>query len=203
MYFILKNYSSGYLSIALAIGSVYLFYKSNSVYALKTFKVLHQNINAIDYEDGSLTTTFNFDKDSTRVVTLKNIEANHREMLSAIEHITNNRPQNQDILFPESLFEVTFDDKRIVLSHPNKISEIEKWENIERIEVKTNDGGPFYADYWLVIYSESETIEIPQGATNYEQILEKVLKLKGLDLETFIKSSGSVTNKTFSIWSRN
>jgi hypothetical protein len=77
-----------------------------------------------------------------------------------------------------------------------------RWENIERVVIRTTDAGPFDDDVFFVVQAAGTTYVIPQGAAGTNQLRERLQQLPDFDNEAIINSMGCTDNQEFVCWER-
>ncbi len=77
-----------------------------------------------------------------------------------------------------------------------------KWDDIQRIVIRTTDLGPFDADVFFVIEAAGLRFVIPQDAAGTDELLERLQRLPGFDNQAVIDSMVSTGNKDFLCWQR-
>lgn len=76
------------------------------------------------------------------------------------------------------------------------------WNDIQRITIRTTDGGPFLEDVFIVVGTTNGHIyAIPQSDADGE-VLAALQTLEGFDNEAVIRAMGSTTNAEFVLWER-
>ena len=110
------------------------------------------------------------------------------------------KAEREEKLWPERKIIVKNDDETITVTYPEGKIEKAHWQELESIEVHTNDSGPWGADVWFVISSKVGNCTFPQGATGENEALDFMLQIKGFKTEEFIKSMGSTSNARFVCW---
>ncbi len=109
--------------------------------------------------------------------------------------------KRRDALWPERRIVVTLDETGITVRHPDRVEQI-AWDEMERVEVHTNDSGPWGPDVWFVIESPSGQCTYPQGATGEQEALDRLFELPGFKSEALINAMGSSENAVFVCWER-
>jgi hypothetical protein len=106
--------------------------------------------------------------------------------------------KKQSVDFEKSVI-VHFDDEKISSTYPDGIVEVISWKDLELIEVHTSDTGPFGADVWFVLTSESSSCSFPVGATGYVEATDHLAQFPGFEL----KGMDSTENAKYICWARN
>jgi hypothetical protein len=77
-----------------------------------------------------------------------------------------------------------------------------KWDDVQRVLIRTTDRGPFDDDVFLVMETSERRYVIPQTAVGAAQLLDRVQRLPGFDNEAVIESMGCTENSEFLCWER-
>ncbi len=76
------------------------------------------------------------------------------------------------------------------------------WKDLVRVEVRTNDSGPWGWDYCWVLLGAKDEVAFPLGATGQDKILAKLQSLTDSDQEQFYQGANCTSNQTFVCWER-
>lgn len=114
----------------------------------------------------------------------------------------NYREERRKRLWPEAQIIVAFNDVYISAKYPSGEEEKAYWENLNKIEVFTNDSGPWGADVWYIITSEDGQCKYPQGAAGDKEALDYLLALENFNEKEFIKAMGCTSNAQFLCWEK-
>lgn len=199
-----SKHSASIFTLLFSCLSIFLFYQNHSRYANKTFKVLLKNIVSFELSGNCLNLAFTYNVNELRSIAVNNIYADLEIVNNYVNDLINdnasskNKPQH-----PKCLYEITFDEIRIVLSHPDLNTVHKKWKDIHAIEIQTSDKGLFSSDRWLILKSKNQEIRIPEGAYNFDMIINHIHRFYDLDRTSITDNPRSLSNKAFSIWSRN
>jgi hypothetical protein len=79
------------------------------------------------------------------------------------------------------------------------IEEVE-WDKLKKISIVTNDKGPFTADVFLVLLTDTGGCVVPQGNDSYSELYEKVTAFENVNFENVIKAMSSSANSEFVVW---
>ena len=73
------------------------------------------------------------------------------------------------------------------------------WKNLKRVEVVVNasEGLPVTV---FALHGPTAALVIPEGATNADDLSERLFELPGFDADLFVDSMSETTNKTFVCW---
>lgn len=76
-----------------------------------------------------------------------------------------------------------------------------RWADLERVEIVTNDSGPWGEDFWWVLAAPEDVIPIPsERVHNDDQLFSRLLKLDGFDKHRLAEAIGSTTDNRFVVW---
>lgn len=85
---------------------------------------------------------------------------------------------------------------------PNGSSHILTWGDLIRVEIQTNDSGPWGWDVWFVLVGAVDEVSFPLGAAGQEEVFEKLQAVTGKSHEQLIDGMNCTTNKTFVTWEK-
>ena len=97
---------------------------------------------------------------------------------------------------PEALLSVSVEEASLTVTSPEMTSVTVRRDELQRVWVETNDGGPWASDVWFVLESGEGTAAYPMGATGDKEALDWLLKLPGFEL----RGMDSVANARFECW---
>ncbi len=103
-------------------------------------------------------------------------------------------------LQPEERYIIILTDEGLTVTHPEQAVQQIQWAEIEKIELVTTDEGPWLPDVWLVLSGGGNICSIPQGASHYEEVYDKVSALPGFDFESVLSAMTSTDNARFVLW---
>ncbi len=104
---------------------------------------------------------------------------------------------------PEAAIVVEEHEGAVRARYPDGTVQSVRWRDVERIEVQTNDTGPWGADVWWVLYAGGDVAcAYPQGATGESALIARFQVLEGFDTEALIKAMGCTENAAFVVWVR-
>lgn len=75
---------------------------------------------------------------------------------------------------------------------------------LSRVAIETNDGGPWGADVWWLMFGAGgvPACAFPLGATGETEAVDYLTALPGFDHEEMVKAMSSTGNRLFAVWSR-
>ena len=111
------------------------------------------------------------------------------------------RRRSSSALFEREVVVVDIND-RVTASFPNGDSQSITWSGLKKVEIWTNDSGPWGADVWWVLTDSEGYCSYPQGATGEQELIPKLQELPGFDGEAFIRAMGSTSVAKFECWVR-
>lgn len=116
---------------------------------------------------------------------------------------TPRNPSEQPVrLMPEALVKVTDHGDFVSALYPNGVSRTLSWSELVRIEIQTNNLGPYGADFWWVLVGSRDVCEYPQGATGEEALVDKLRSFPGFADDAFAAAIRCTSNAEFVVWSR-
>ena len=95
---------------------------------------------------------------------------------------------------------VTDHGEFVTSQFPNGSTQSLSWRDLERVEIRTNDSGPWGADVWWVLIGKRDECSFPQGATGEPELFSKLQNLPTFDNAQFIEAMKSTGNATFICW---
>ncbi len=104
---------------------------------------------------------------------------------------------------PESKFQIIITNEKVTGIRDDGQQEEVSWEELSKVEIHTNDLGPFVDDVYWVLHGKERGCVIPQGAPDSGKLLEKLQELENFNNEEFINSMSCTENKQFIVWERN
>ena len=110
------------------------------------------------------------------------------------------REQWRDAQVPERQVVVRVDEQELSVSHPHGTVQTVSWADIRKVEIHTNDSGPWGTDVWFVIRARSGECIYPQGATGDAQAFEWLQKLPGFDNEEVVRAMACTSKAVFVCW---
>lgn len=99
---------------------------------------------------------------------------------------------------------VEFDDVRVTFLHPSDDKQNIAWEDIAEIGIVTTDEGPYVEDVFFMLFNhdKSSGCAIPQGATGFTELLDRLQRFDGFDNAELIQAMGCTQNHSFTLWKR-
>jgi hypothetical protein len=76
------------------------------------------------------------------------------------------------------------------------------WDDLQRVSIKTTDGGPFEEDVWWLLEATHAQVLLPQGANGEKELFLHLQTLPGFDNDAVINAMLSVENRQFLCWQR-
>ena len=101
-------------------------------------------------------------------------------------------------LRPEEDYSVSVNDDLICISCPDGKSIEIAWEGLNKIEVHTNDTGPWGVDAWFVLEGRDSHGSFPLGTKGLDAALDRFKLLPGFKLQ----GMNSTSNAIFKCWVR-
>jgi hypothetical protein len=109
------------------------------------------------------------------------------------------RRRAESLLFEREVV-VTENGESVTARFPDGESLLVFWRDLIRVEIRTNDSGPWGADVWWALIDGQHECVFPQGATGELDLIPKLQRLPGFDNEQFIKAMRCTNNATFVCW---
>lgn len=85
---------------------------------------------------------------------------------------------------------------------PNGETQTLLWSDLDRVEVRTNDSGPWGWDVWWVLSGSRDEVAFPLGATGQDEVLDKVQVVTNVDKNRLSQGMNCTQNATFLCWQR-
>ena len=73
------------------------------------------------------------------------------------------------------------------------------WKNLNRVEVVVNADAELPATFFA-LHGQGAALVIPEGATNADDLSERLFELPGFDADLFVDSMSAVKSQTFVCW---
>jgi len=112
------------------------------------------------------------------------------------------KAKREEALQFESAIIVVDADGCVTSKYPNGDVQSVRWDDLERVEVHTNDTGPWGADFWWVLTDGNGECSYPQGATGEAEMLPKLQALAGFDNNSLGEAVRCTSNQQFLCWDR-
>lgn len=97
---------------------------------------------------------------------------------------------------------VAVDERGMLCVHVNGDSEAVRWDQIDRVSIRTTDKGPFDDDVFFVLATAVGTLVIPQPARGSGELLRSLQQLPDFDNEAVIEAMACTDNREFLCWPR-
>jgi hypothetical protein len=95
---------------------------------------------------------------------------------------------------------LTIDDRAVSCDWPSGAFTSLDWKDLQEVEIRTTDRGPFEEDVFLVLRGAGREVVVPQGAARFGELLGRLQQLPGFDNEAVISSMTSAENAVFPCW---
>lgn len=105
-------------------------------------------------------------------------------------------------LLPESLYIVEMTPTHVSCRDPDGTVETVSWDDLQRVEIVTNDHGPWLMDRFWVLHGSETGCVVPTGATGETALLERLQTLPNFDSEALVESVSLTSNNRFLCWER-
>jgi hypothetical protein len=97
---------------------------------------------------------------------------------------------------------VSFDDRGWTARRADGVKEFAAWDELESVEIRTTDDGPYLEDVFLVLRTEAGASVLPQGFDPFDALFERLQQLPGFDNSAVITAMGCADNAIFPCWNR-
>jgi len=97
------------------------------------------------------------------------------------------------------IVEVT--DAEVRCHRPDGTLDSLSWKNLRRVEVVV-DATTELPTTFFALHGPSAALVIPEGATNSDELGERLFELPDFDADLFVDSMSAVESKTFVCWRR-
>lgn len=99
----------------------------------------------------------------------------------------------------EENYIVEVSDTEIRCHRPDGTLDSLSWKNLQRVEVVV-DVGEGLPTTFFALHGPSAALVIPEGATNADDLSERLFELPNFDADLFVDSMSAVESKTFVCW---
>ena len=96
----------------------------------------------------------------------------------------------------EEQYILEINDDEVRCHRPDGTMDSLSWKNLNRVEIVVTEDNPLPATF-IALHGPSSTIVIPEGATNADDLSERLFTLDGFDADTFVESMSAQTSDTF------
>ena len=101
----------------------------------------------------------------------------------------------------EEQYILEVNDTEIRCHRPDGTMDSISWKNLLRGEVVVTEDKPLPVTCFT-LHGPSATVVIPEGATNADDLSERLFELPGFDADVFVDSMSAQTSDTFICWQR-
>ena len=99
----------------------------------------------------------------------------------------------------EELYILEVNDTEIRCHRPDGTLDSLSWKNLRRVEIVVTEEEPLPATF-ITLHGPSAALVIPEGATNADDLSERLFELEGFDAEVFVESMSAQQAQTFVCW---
>ena len=102
----------------------------------------------------------------------------------------------------EETYIIEVNDTEIRCHRPDGTLDSLSWKNLKRVEVVVaapEEEGPLPGTFFA-LHGPSSTVIIPEGATNADDLSERLFGLPDFDADTFVESMSAQKEHTFLCW---
>ena len=111
------------------------------------------------------------------------------------------RPDTGRLVTEEEQYILEVNDTEIRCHRPDGTMDSISWKNLLRVEVVVTEDKPLPVTCFT-LHGPSATVVIPEGATNADDLSERLFELPGFDADVFVDSMSAQTSDTFTCWQR-
>ena len=101
----------------------------------------------------------------------------------------------------EEQYILEVNDTEIRCHRPDGTMDSLSWKNLIRVEIVVTEDDPLPATF-ITLHGPSAAVVIPEGATNADDLSERLFELEGFDADTFVDSMSAQEEKTFVCWKK-
>ena len=96
---------------------------------------------------------------------------------------------------------MTITEEFVKIEHPQRKTEMVRWDDIVEIWFINTDEGPAAPDVWLTLVGSESGCLIPTSdCGGYDQVYDIVSKYEGFDFQNVIASMSCAHNARFLLW---
>ncbi|MFL2483509.1 MAG: hypothetical protein DBX02_02220 [Verrucomicrobia bacterium] len=99
----------------------------------------------------------------------------------------------------EEQYILEINDDEIRCHRPDGTMDSLSWKNLQRVEIVVTEDTPLPVTF-IALHGPNSTVVIPEGATNADDLGERLFTLEGFDADTFVESMSAQTADTFLCW---
>lgn len=99
----------------------------------------------------------------------------------------------------EENYIVEVSESEIRCHRPDGTLDSLSWKNLQRVEVVVDSTEELPATFFA-LHGPSAALVIPEGATNADELGERLFELPDFDAELFVDSMSAVKSQTFVCW---
>ena len=102
----------------------------------------------------------------------------------------------------EEQYVVEVSDTEIRCHRPDGTMDSLSWKNLRRVEVVVTEDVPLPATFFT-LHGPTSAVVIPEGATNADELSERLFELPEFDADVFVESMSAQTADAVVCWDRN
>ncbi len=107
----------------------------------------------------------------------------------------------RNMMTEEESYIVEVSETEIRCHRPDGTLDSLSWKNLHRVEVVVDASEALPATFFA-LHGPSAALVIPEGATNADELSERLFEMEGFDADTFVDSMSSQEAKTFVCWKK-
>ena len=101
----------------------------------------------------------------------------------------------------EENYIIEVNDKEIRCHRPDGTLDSLSWKNLIRVEVVVTHDSVLPTTFFA-LHGPSATLVVPEGATNVDELTDRLFELPDFDSDNFVESMSSQTDQTFLCWEK-
>ncbi len=99
----------------------------------------------------------------------------------------------------EEQYVLEVNDNEIRCHRPDGTMDSLSWKNLRRVEVVVTEDDPLPGTFFA-LHGPTSAVIVPEGATNADDLSERLFGLPDFDADVFVDSMSSQTADTFVCW---
>jgi len=101
----------------------------------------------------------------------------------------------------EEQYILEVNDTEIRCHRPDGTMDSLSWKNLLRVEIVVTESDPMPVTF-ITLHGPTATVVVPEGATNADELSERLFALEGFDADVFVDSMSAQTGQTFVCWKK-
>lgn len=100
-------------------------------------------------------------------------------------------------------FVITVNDDYIKIEHPERKTEMIKWNAIEHIAMMKTDGRGVLPSIWLILAGKGSGCVLPEGVHGFKTVMRIVSDYEGFSVENVVLAMNKTDDEPVPLWNRN